>query len=407
MIKARLKILILMFGFGFGLSIYGLAAEVSFTKNLDSLLEKHNLPGVVVLVKKGNEIIHYKAHGKVNVKKEELMKEDAIFRIFSMTKPITAFALLQLVDQGKLSLDDNVRKYLPNFEPFEFKGQEQRVTLHHLLAHTSGMGYGGGLSNWSDFRYLISNPLSRSNTLEDLVDDISGIDLKFVPGEKWEYSISSDVQGALIEAVSGIPLDEYFKTYILEPLKMKDTSFYVPKEKHERLVDMYEYEAKTFEEAHTFNGDKIAFIEKAKKSDYLKKSVLISGGGGLLSTASDYSNFLTMLLNKGSFDGKKLLSEQLVERMTTSHTQGLDMSFLPRVHPDTGFGYGMAVKENSDTDTLRNKGSYYWAGMGGTSFWVDPKVDLQVIAMFQVEDGWIALDKWLVPEVYKLIEKAE
>jgi len=399
MIKIRLQILIL----GFGLLIYGSSAKANFSQSLDALLEKHNLPGVVILVKKGDKIIHYKAHGKVNVKKERLMREDAIFRIFSMTKPITAVALLQLIDQGKLSLEDDIREYLPNFEPFEFKGKEQTVTVHHLLAHTSGMGYGGGLSNWSDFRYLIANPLSRSNSLEDLVDDISGIDLKFAPGEKWEYSISSDVQGALIEAVSGIPLDQYFTKYLFEPLKMKDTGFYLPKERHDRLVDMYEYDAETFEEAHHFNGDKIILSEKGKRSEYLEKSTLISGGGGLVSTASDYSNFVAMLLDKGSFEGKRILSEAMIKRMTSSHTKDLDLSFLPRVHPNTGFGYGMAVKEIDDT--LRNKGSYYWAGMGGTMFWADPKTDLQVVAMFQVEDGWIALDKWLVPEVYKLIEE--
>jgi len=379
-----------------------ISASEDFSKKIDELLNQHNLPGLVLLIKQDNKIVYDSAHGLVNIDKEKRIEKDAIFRIFSMSKPITAFALLQLVDRGEVSLQDDIRKFLPNFDPFEINGQEYKVTVHHLLTHTAGMGYGGGFKNWEDFRYLISHPLSRNNTLEELVDDISGIDLKYVPGNQWQYSIASDVQGALIEAISGMRLDNYLHKNIFVPLEMQDTDFFVPQRKKHRLVDMYEYTAKTFEEAYQFNADKIKFEEKAAKSKYLKQTKLLSGGGGLLSTARDYDNFVTMLLNKGQYKGVKLLSENLVDKMLSSQTKNLDMSFLPRVYPSAGFGYGIGVSQKDEGG--RSEGSFFWAGMGGTIFWADPKKKLSVVAMMQLEDGWLALEKWLIPNVYALLE---
>ena len=380
-------------------------ANNHFSDNFNAFIAKHKLPGAVLLIKKGDKTIHYGAYGKINVDQAPLMKEDAIFRLFSMSKPITAVALLQLVDQGKIKLTDDIRKYLPSFEPFEFEGKQQIITVHQLLSHTAGFGYGGGIKNWVDIRYLLANPLSRNNNLNDLVDDISGIDLKFTPGNKFEYSIASDIQGAIIEKVSNMPLSQYLEANIFTPLNMGDTGFYVPKTEHHRLVDMYEYDATTFEEAYKFNYEKIIFSETGEGSEYLEKPVLMSGGGGLVSTAKDYSNFVSMLQNQGVFNNKRILSESLIDKMLSSKTAGLDTHFLPRLYQGAGFGYGIGIKETSG-DT-RNEGSFFWAGMGGTVFWADPTADLQVVAMMQVEDGWIALEKWLIPEVYKMIENIE
>jgi CubicO group peptidase (beta-lactamase class C family) len=380
-------------------------ATDQFSNNFSALLTQHKLPGAVVIIKKGDETIHYNAYGKVNVDQATDMKKEAIFRLYSMSKPMTAVALLQLVDQEKISLTDDIRTYLPDFEPFEFEGEPQIVTVHQLLSHTAGFGYGGGIKNWVDIRYLLANPLSRSNNLTDLVDDISGIDLKFPPGSKFEYSIASDIQGAIIEAVANIPLDEYLQKNLFIPLNMKDTGFYVPKSKQHRLVDMYEYDASTFEEAYVFNSEKILFSETGKDSEYLEQAELISGGGGLVSTAMDYSNFVSMLQNKGQFNGKTILSAPLIEKMLSSKTTGLDTHFLPRVYQGAGFGYGVGIKETSGD--IRNKGSFFWGGMGGTIFWADPVADIQVVVLMQVEDGWIALEKWLIPEVYKMIESRE
>ena len=391
------------------ISLYLLSASTvasdQFAEKFTSFIKQHELPGAVVMIKKGDDILHYDAYGQVNVEQSQLMKKNAIFRLFSMSKPITAVAVLQLVEQGKISLEDDIRTYLPNFQPFEFDGESQVVTVHQLLSHTAGFGYGGGIKSWVDIRYLLANPLTRSNSLTDLVDDLSGIDLKFSPGSRFEYSIASDIQGALIEVVSGMPLDDYLQQNIFTPLNMKDTGFYVPESEQHRLVDMYEYDASTFEEAAVFNREKILFSETGKESEYLEQPRLKSGGGGLVSTTIDYSNFVSMLQNNGQFNGKMILSASLVEKMLSSKTTGLDTHFLPRIYKGAGFGYGIGIKETSGDS--RNKGAFFWAGMGGTVFWADPVAGIQVVVMMQVEDGWIALEKWLIPEVYKMIENQE
>lgn len=375
------------------------------SSNIDALLKTHELPGIVLMIKHKGKVIHYDAHGSFDTANTKPMTKDAIFRIYSMSKPITAVALLQLVERGLVALEDDIRLYLPGFSPFEANGINQVVTVHHLLSHTAGFGYGGGIDSWINIRYLLANPLSRNNTLDELIDDLSGIDLKFKPGDRFEYSIASDIQGAIIESVTGVPLDDYLQSNIFEPLDMVDTGFYVPSESEQRLVDMYEYDAGTFEEAYIFNKEKILFVEKGAESEFLEKPTLISGGGGLVSTAQDYANFVTMLLNKGRYKGKALLSQPMAQRMLSSHTKGMDTHFMPRVYKGTGFGYGVGIKE-TDGDT-RNQGSFFWGGMGGTIFWGDPKEQLQVVAMMQVEDGWIALEKWLIPEIYQLIDNQQ
>lgn len=385
---------------------YSHAAQPSATAQLnasvEALLSQHQLPGLVLMVRYRNQLLHFRAYGQFNVDGSKPMEKDALFRLFSMSKPITAVALLQLVEQGKVSLDDDIRHYLPGFERFEVDGQSQVVTVHHLLSHTAGFGYGGGLSNWVDIRYLLANPLSRNNTLDDMVDDLSGIDLKFKPGERFEYSIASDIQGAIVEKVTGLSLDVYFQRHIFSPLNMKDTHFYVPQSQAHRLVDMYEYGASTFEEAYTFNQDKIRLIEQAKDSEYLHQPALLSGGGGLVSSAQDYSNFIAMLSNGGRFNGQQVLSQKLINTMLTSKTQGLETDFLPRLYKGAGFGYGVGIQQT--TTEHRQPGSFFWAGMGGTLFWCDPQTQLQVVAMMQVEDGWIALERWLIPQIYRFID---
>ncbi len=374
----------------------------TFERNLNALLVEHELPGVVVHIEHNDTQVLHRAYGKVNVDGDRPVATSDIFRIYSMSKPLAAVALLQLVDKGLVDLNADIRSYLPEFEPFEFDGQLQTVTVHQLLSHTAGFGYGGGLKNWVDIRYLIANPLSRSNDLTDLVDDLSGIDLKFVPGTRFEYSIASDIQGAIIEAVTKQPLDEYFQQYLFEPLNMNDTGFYVPESEHHRLVDMYEYDAGTFEKAYTFDKEHILFVEEAEDSEYLSKPQLISAGGGLVSTAQDYANFVDMLANGGVFNGRRILSEALLEQMVTSHIAGLDKHFLPRVYKGAGFGYGVGVKEISGDS--RAQGSFFWSGLGGTVFWVDPQNALQVVVMFQVEDGWVGMEKWMIEHVYPLID---
>ncbi|MBN7796945.1 serine hydrolase domain-containing protein [Parahaliea mediterranea] len=384
-------------------SVASVDARRDFEGNLNRLLSENGLPGAVVHIRHHNKLVLHRAFGLVNLDRPEVLEVDDIFRIFSMTKPLTAVALLQLVDRGLVTLDADIRSYLPDFEVFEFNGKQQVITVHQLLTHTAGFGYGGGLKNWVDIRYLLANPLSRDNTLAELVDDVSGIDLKFAPGSKFEYSIASDIQGAIIEAVTHQPLDQYLRENVFAPLNMVDTGFFVPRGERHRLVDMYEFAARTFEQAYVFDRDKIEFVEYGNSSEYLRKPTLLSGGGGLVSTAQDYANFVQMLLNDGEFNGNQVLSPSLTRTMLSSHTRGLDTHFLPRVYDGVGFGYGVGVKEiRGET---RSQGTFFWGGMGGTVFWADPAEELQVVVMFQVEDGWIAMEKWMIPQIYKLIDQ--
>lgn len=385
-------------------SLASTSALKEFNEALNTLLIENELPGAVVHIKHKGQVLLHHAYGKVNVEEQEKIEVDDIFRIYSMSKPVAAVALLQLVDKGLVELDADIRTYLPEFDVFEHEGKEQVITVHQLLSHTAGFGYGGGLKNWIDIQYLLANPLSRSNDLSDLVDDLSGIELKFVPGSKFEYSIASDIQGAIIEAVTKQPLEQYFYEHIFKPLNMKDTGFYVPAQAHHRLVDMYEYDAGTFKNAYTFNKEDILFVETGQDSDFLSKPTLISAGGGLVSTAQDFANFVEMVLNDGEFQGRRILSQAIVSKMLSSHTTGLDTHFMPRVYKGAGFGYGFGVKEISGDD--RAQGSFFWSGMGGTVFWADPKNELQVVVMFQVEDGWVGMEKWMIKHVYPLIAAA-
>ncbi len=380
-------------------------SQTNFDTKVEQLIDRYQLPGAVIQIKHKGKVVHFKAYGKKNVHNPEPVTTDSVYRIYSMSKPIAAVAVLQLVERGLVKLDEDIRTYLPQFAPFEVDGKEHIVTVHHLLSHTAGFGYGGGLSNWVDIQYLLANPLSRNNSLQELVGDLSGIDLKFAPGEKFEYSIASDIQGALVEAVTKQSLEDYLKTNIFEPLNMMDTGFYVTSQQKERFVDMYEYDAGTFEQAYVFNKDKLLFVESAQESDYLEKPTLISIGGGLVSTTQDYANFVTMLMNKGQFNGRQVVSQEMASVMLSSHTKGLNTHFMPRVYNGVGFGYGVGIKETSG-DT-RKQGTFFWGGMGGTIFWGDPKSDVQVVAMMQVEDGWVALEKWLIPEVYLMINELE
>ena len=222
------------------------------------------------------------------------------------------------------------------------------------------------------------------------------------PGGLCVYFIDSDIRGAMVEQVPGLSVYEYFLHYICTPLNMQDTRFYVPQSQAHRLVDMYEYYASTFEEAYTFNQDKIHLVEQAKDSEYLHRPALLSGGGGLVSSAQDYSNFVAMLSNGGRFNGQQVLSQKLINTMLGSKTQGLETHFLPRLYKGAGFGYGVGIQQTMTE--YRQPGSFFWAGMGGTLFWSDPQTQLQVVAMMQVEDGWIALEKWLIPQIYQFID---
>lgn len=357
-------------------------ANSQLTEQLQTFVTDNNLPGIETLILKNGELWHHSNVGLEDIQQQTPMQENAIFRIFSMTKPITAVAMLQLLDQGKITLDAYVDDYLPELKTITYNTAKTRISIQQLLTHTSGLDY--------NFKALHA---SHSN--KDFIQRIATSELKFAPGEKWGYSMASDIQGALIERVSGLPLDQYLQTHIFAPLDMQDTGFWVPEDQQQRLVEDYKKD-KT-------SGKLQAITQSDGK--YLKQPGFLSAGGGLVSTAKDYSHFLSMLLNNGRFNGKQIVKAASLANMLRNQTQGLDMGFLPKIYPNSGFGFGLGIKQ-SERD-LRTQGSYYWAGKGGTLFWVDPENKLIVIAMMQAENAWPMLDKWLVRQVYPLITAAK
>jgi len=371
-LKQTLKLMLLLAGIS-----SSTLANQTLSKQLQAFVVKNNLPGIETLILKDGNLWHHSTVGLAHIKDQRPMQPDAIFRIFSMTKPIVAVAMLQLLEQDKIALDAYIDEYLPELSELKYHGVNTKISIKQLLTHTAGLDY--------DF-----NALHASTDMRDFVRRTSASELKFSPGEKWGYSMASDIQGAIIERVSGLPLDQYLQQHLFQPLQMKDTGFWVPKDKQKRLVEDYK--------KHKSKNELTALINNDSK--YLHKPSFLSAGGGLVSTAKDYSHFLSMLLNDGQFNGKQIITAKSLKKMLSSQTQGLDMGFLPKIYPNSGFGFGLGIKEGEQD--LRSKGSYYWAGKGGTLFWVDPAENLIVIAMMQAENAWPLLNKWLADKIYPL-----
>jgi CubicO group peptidase (beta-lactamase class C family) len=353
-------------------------ANSTLTDALNQYIDKQNLPGVETLVIRKGKVWHHSVVGYNDLEKGSLLKKHSIFRIFSMTKPLVATAMLQLVDKGLIELDANVSDYIPELVSVKLNGKNVEISIEELLAHTAGFEYN-------------FDALHKSNDTDEFLNNISSSRLAFAPGTKWGYSMASDIQGAIIEKITGESLDKYLHENVFKPLNMQDTAFWVPENKAHRLVEDYEYE-KSLEKSNKI---------KANDAKYLSQPSFLSGGGGLVSTAKDYSHFLTMMLNHGEYKGKQIIKNSTLRKMLTSHTVDLDTGFLPKIYPNSGFGLGLGIKEGKND--LRSRGSYYWAGKGGTLFWVDPTEELIVVAMMQAEDAWPLLNKWLGEKIYNLL----
>ncbi|MHC4409758.1 MAG: serine hydrolase domain-containing protein [Planctomycetota bacterium] len=329
---------------------------------VQQLIERKAISGAVTLIEHKGKIVHYSAHGEAAPGVP--MKKDAVFRIYSMTKPITAVAALLLVEEKKLELDAPVAKYLPAFKDLKVNGGEapkRAMTLRDLFCHTSGLIYGWERTDVG--RLYTRSGVRRSNTLTDLIEKLGRIPLAHQPGSKWHYSISSDVLGAVVEVVAKQPLDEFFRERIFKPLEMTDTGFFV------RAKDRF-----------TANyGRGLRVIDAPGKSKFLAKPTNFSGGGGLVSTTNDYLKFCRMLLR----GGKPLLSRETVAEMTRNQ---LAKELVPiRVGgaplPGTGFGLGVAVRL---TDAIPDAvGEFSWGGAASTNFSVVPKRELIIITMAQ------------------------
>ena len=362
-----------------GLSSAQLARIEAMTqKYVDSGL----VPGAVMLVARRGKVAWTRTMGFRDRAAKEAMRPDSIFRIYSMTKPIVSVAAMMLVEEGKMQVSDPVSKYLPEIGRMKVGVEEseggkptlrltdpaREMTVQDLLRHTSGLIYGTRGKSLVNAAYIEAKIGSREVSNEELVTKLSNLPLRFSPGDRWEYGVSTDVLWRVIEVVSGKTLGEFLNERVLTPLGMADTGFFVPPDKLNRAAQPWQVP-----EAPPMTP----------RFDVAQKPRFESGGGGLTSTIDDYLRFAIMLADGGEFAGKRLLGNKTLEFMTADHTGS-----RPGRPPGLGFGLGFEVRTSVGDSALPGSlGEYGWAGNAGTLFWIDPKEQLIAIYMVQVDDG--------------------
>ena len=337
------------------------------SKKMQQYIDDSKQAGISNLIYKDGKIAFRKNFGFADIEKQKPIEDNTIYRIYSMTKPITAVALMTLFDLGKFSLDDKVSKYIPEFEGTQVYNPETKtlepqvteLTIRHLLTHTSGIPYGWDQKAYVDSLYRATQASGTVLTIGERVKSLAKLPLKSQPGTKWEYGLGIDVAGYLVEVLSGTPLDVYMKTKIFDPLKMKDTGFYVPEEKHDRFCGVY-----------AISNDSLIQPERMKEG-FKKPVTLFSGGGGLVSTMDDYLNFCKMLLNGGALNGVQIIKEPTAQLIVTNQ--------LPEGMKYEGTkGYGLAGSVNLET------GVYSWSGAASTQFSIDAKNKMIILSFAQL-----------------------
>lgn len=377
-------------------------AEVGFDPERLRRIDDHfaqyvdagKLPGALVLVARHGKVAHLSTLGWRDIEADAPVTTDTLFRIYSMTKPVTSVAAMMLYERGLFELTDPVSDYIPAFaEPRVYTGgtadQPQTrpavepMRIWHLLTHTSGLTYGFHHLHPVDRMYREAG-FEFGNGDRDLAtscDDWAKLPLLFDPGQRWNYSVSTDVLGRLVEVVSGQTLDEFFRQNILEPLDMQDTYFSVPESEADRLAALYRADRRGKAVRHDKFGR--AALQEQK---------FLSGGGGLVSSARDYHRFTSMLRNGGELDGARLLGSRTLRYMTQNHLPGrtdletLAMgAFSEASNAGKGFGLGFAVTEDPAAGkVLSSTGEYFWGGLASTAFWVDPAEDMTVVFLTQL-----------------------
>ena len=353
----------------------------------DTYVEDGKYVGTMTLVSRKGEVAYLDSIGFMDRENARPMQEDSIFRIYSMSKAITSIAIMQLFEKSKFRLDDPVYWYIPSWKNlrvyqsgiypnFLTSRPKRHMTIRDLLTHMSGLTYDFMYKSNVDAAYR-KTKVQQAGSLEEFAEILSTLPLEFSPGDKWNYSVSTDVLGYLVEVMSGMKLEEYFKEYIFEPLEMTDTSFSCPEEKLDRLASLYE---------HIPNGEPrlidIPFLN----------TKMASGGGGLFSTMSDYHNFCSMLVNQGEFNGTRLIGRKTLELMTVNHlpdnqdlTEMSESAFSETPYAGVGFGLGFSVMlDPAKSQTISDIGEYGWGGAASTVFFINPKEDMFVIFLTQL-----------------------
>ena len=364
--------------------------------HLQRYIDAGKVAGTLTLVARHGQIAYFEPQGHLELERTRPMHHDTIFRIYSMSKPITSVALMMLYEQGLLQLDDPVHTFIPSwanlqvfvsglYPRFVTVPPARPMTIRDLLTHTSGLTYGSMEGSNVDAAYSalgVWDPNKPGYTLQNMVDILAELPLEFSPGTRWNYSVSTDVLGYLIEVISGQRFDAYLREHIFEPLGMRDTGFTIAEGQLARFACNYERQ----------RDGSLRLIDAPERSQYRNRS-LFSGGGGLVSTAGDYFRFTAMLRNHGALDGVRLLGRKTVELMTMNHLPGgQDLTqlahagrFTETAYAGVGFGLGFSVMlDPTRAQILGTPGEYAWGGAASTAFWVDPREDLIVIFMTQL-----------------------
>ncbi len=356
-------------------------------------IEPGKLPHAALLIGRGEEIAHLSVQG--NARAGEALKDDALFRIASMTKPITSVAFMQLVEEGRLALSDPVHRIIPEWknlgvyvagggnQPFQTRPTRAPMRMIDLLRHTAGLTYGFQERTMIDAAYRAAKlEAFQGPSLEELITALARIPLQFDPGSSWNYSVATDILGAILQRVDGEPLDQVIARRVTGPLGMADTHFQVPAEKLHRLPDCYQLDPPT--------GMKL--FDSGADSAWAKPPRQLSGGGGMVSTLADYHRFCLMLLNGGELDGQRILSRKTLDLMTANHlpgggdlTQHSTALFSEAENAGTGFGLGFATTIDPAATMINGSaGDLYWGGMFSTAFLVDPAEAISMVFMTQL-----------------------
>jgi CubicO group peptidase (beta-lactamase class C family) len=360
-----------------------------FDEGMQSVVDSKQLAGIVTMAARHGRVLYQKAYGLKDIADARPMEKDTIFRIYSMTKPITGVAMMILFEEGKWRPGDPITKYIPEFADLKvYAGQDtdgnlkleapaHAPTMGELMSHTAGFTYGYFGDTPVDKMYQKGHPL-QEGSLGEFIKKLAALPLVYQPGEGWVYSVGVDVQGYLVEKLSGKPLPEFLRDRIFTPLGMVDTGFFVPEHKLSRLATVYTTDVKS-----------PALAAVPRDAGVSQEPGLPSGGGGLYSTASDYLRFAQMLLNGGQLGGVRILSPSSVQLMRSNHLPERIMTGkygigLYKMQEGLGFGYDFAVFEDPvKIGSTAGKGTYLWDGVAGTWFWIDPTNDLVFVGMIQ------------------------
>ena len=356
-------------------------------KRIDTFMkqwvDQGRLAGIVTLLTRHGKVVNVTANGRKDIRNADPIQRDSIFRIYSMTKPVTGVAMMMLFEEGKWRLNDPVSRYIPEFAKLKVYAGEnpdgspkledarRSMTMRELMTHTAGLGYTISDVNPVDRMYRKAGVLDSRKPLQAMIDGLAALPLMSQPGTRWSYSIAVDVQGYLIEKLSGMSFEDFARTRIFEPLGMKDTGFSVPKEKISRLALV-----------HSEANGKAAAPQD--RGDATIKPLGASGGGGLFSTADDYARFCEMLLEGGQFGGRRLLAPRTVEMMRTNHVNPDPLKTMP-----AGTGWGMdfqVILDAAAAGEPTSDGTFSWWGIAGTFFWIDPVKDLAFVGMIQTDN---------------------